>query len=77
MGNNTVLNIIATGHAMDHSSKNEPWYCQCLACKFMKEYKFPVQEDDGTIRDGTVAEAIIDFLEKEDYKISIPQVEVS
>ena len=72
MGNATLLNVIAASHAMSHAGKKEAWFCSCLACRFTKEYKFPVKEKDGTIREGTVAETLLESMEKQGYHTRIP-----
>lgn len=73
MSNATLLNFIATGHAMSYASKKEAWTCDCLACKFTKEYKFDVQNDDGTIVETTVAEALLKTLKQQGYDTHILQ----
>ena len=73
MSNATLLNIIAAGHAMSHGNKKEAWTCDCLACKFTKEYKLAVHNDDGTIEETTVAEALIETLKQQGYEIPIAQ----
>lgn len=62
-----MLHFIATSHALKHAKNNESWHCYCLACRFTKEFKISVQEDDGTIRDVTVAEAVLNSLEEQGY----------
>jgi len=71
MGNATLLNIIAASHAMGHAQKKEGWSCQCLACKFTKEYKVHVRQDDGTIVEATVADALLESMKQQGYNTHI------
>lgn len=74
MSNNAMLlNIIAAGHAMGHAEKQEAWTCECLACKFTKEFKFQVQKDDGTIEDATMADALLKSMKEQGYNTRIPE----
>lgn len=73
MGNATMLNMIAAGHAMGHAEKKEPWTCQCLACRFTKEYKLRVQEANGDIKDMTIAEALLKSMAEQGYHTTIPK----
>lgn len=57
----TLFRFIATGHAMNSLKNNEPWLCQCIACRFTKEYKILDEE--------TFAKTLIDALKEEGYKI--------
>lgn len=67
MSNAAVLNFIATGHALNHAHKKEAWFCDCFACRFTKEYKFPVHKKDGTIVLATVADSLLQSLEEQGY----------
>lgn len=67
----TLLNIIATGHALKHADQKEPWTCQCIACRFTKEYKLKVQSDNGEIKDMTLADAIITTLNNQGLQLSL------
>ena len=69
-----MLHFIATGHALEHAKNKESWHCSCLACRFTKEFKIPVQEDDGTLRDATIAEAVLNSLEQQGYHTQIDAV---
>ena len=69
MSNSTMLQLIATSHALKHAKNNENWNCYCLACRFTKEFKILVQEDDGTIRNATFAEAVLNSLEQQGYQV--------
>lgn len=71
MGNATMLHIIAAGHAMTHAKKREGWLCQCLACKFTKEYKIPVRNEDGTIREATHAEFLLKCMQEQGMETHI------
>lgn len=73
MSNATLLNIIAIGHAMSHANKKEAWTCDCLACKFTKEYKFPVKNDDGIVGEATVADTLLETLKQEGYETKMPE----
>jgi len=68
MSNETTLYLIATHHAMEHADRHEPWQCDCLACKFMKEYRIPVHQDDGTIKEITMAETLTQVLNEQGFK---------
>lgn len=71
MSDSVLLNLVATGHAIDHANKRESWTCSCLACRFTKEYKIKVQEKNGEIGEMTVAEAIVETLGKQGKTLSI------
>lgn len=71
--NATLLNIIATGHAMGHAKNKEAWTCECLACKFTKEYKHHVQQADGSIVEATVADALLKTMKEQGYETRIPE----
>ena len=74
MSNNAMLlNMIATRHAMSHAENKEAWTCECLACKFTKEYKFQVREADGKIVEATVAETLLETMKERGYITRIPE----
>ena len=49
MSNATLLNVIATSHAINHAKNGEPWYCQCFACRFTKEYRLLLEDKEITV----------------------------
>jgi hypothetical protein len=71
--NATLLHVIAAGHAMGHAEKKEAWTCECLACKFTREYKFPVRRDDGTIVEETMADSLLKTMKEQGYETKIPE----
>ena len=68
--NSSLLRVIATGHAMSHAVNNEPWLCQCLACRFTKEYKILVQEDES-VKEATVADSLLVTMRDAGYNTQI------
>lgn len=61
-----VLHLIATNHAMSSVQRNEPWICQCIACRFTKEYKlFDGEENE----EETFADTLISTLKQEGYNV--------
>lgn len=72
MSNATTLHFIATSHALNHAKDNEAWFCECLACRFTKEYKFSVMQEDGTIEETTVAEVVLMSLAQQGHHTSVP-----
>ena len=71
--NAKLLNVIAAGHAMGHAAKKEDWTCECLACKFTKEFKIYIKEDDGTIETTTVADMLLQTMREKGYETRIPE----
>jgi len=71
MSDATLLNLIAAGHAMGHARNKEIWFCNCLACKFTKEYKISVQENDGSISETTMGDVLVETLRKEGHNTLI------
>jgi hypothetical protein len=67
MNNETTLHLIATNHAMAYAEKHEPWQCDCIACKFTKEYKIPVLQENGTIKEITMAETLTQVLNEQGF----------
>jgi hypothetical protein len=72
MSNATTLHFIATSHALTHATNNEGWFCECLACSFTKDYKILVQQEDGTIEETTVADAVLKSLEQQGFHTFVP-----
>ncbi len=67
MENATFLHLVATNHAMSHAKRQEPWLCDCIACRFSKEYKVTVQNDDGTFEDVTFADVLLRQLAEQGF----------
>lgn len=63
------LSLIATNHALGHVKKHESWTCQCLACRFAKEFEIEVTENNEK-RITNFANIIIESLKREGYKTS-------
>lgn len=71
--NSTLLNVIAAGHAMGHAARKEAWTCECLACKFTKEFKIHIKKNDGTIAEVTMADTLLETMKEEGYDTRIPE----
>ena len=73
MSNATWLQMVAQAHAMSHANKKESWTCECLACRFTKEFKYVIQNEDGTIGEATAADAMLETLRQEGYHTKLPE----
>jgi hypothetical protein len=71
MNNEAAFHLIATFHAMESAEKGDPWSCQCIACKFTKEFKIPVKKEDGGLAETTMGEALLTSLRSQGYAVSI------
>ncbi len=67
MSDSTLLSLVATSHAIKHANLKEPWLCNCIACRFVKEYKICEENDDI----NTWAEAIVESMNTKGYTINL------